>query len=91
MISRCRWVSISILGSLFGAAAAPTARSAEPPPTAPYREPFAQSFPYRQEQHLQIKAYAERLPEKRTNVTTGEVAPDFSRQRAKQKGSGFNV
>jgi len=78
MISRCRWVSISILGSLFGAAAAPTARSAEPPPTAPYREPFAQSFPYRLEQHLQIKAYAERLPEKRANETPAEATPDFS-------------
>lgn len=47
---------------------------------APYREPFAQSFPYRQEQHLQIKAYAERLPAKQAQAPTptGEVAPDFS-------------
>lgn len=43
-----------------------------------FREPFAQSFPIRQAQHLQIKAYAERLPPQAASRTVKPPAPDFS-------------
>ncbi|MBI4622590.1 MAG: hypothetical protein HY736_05120 [Verrucomicrobia bacterium] len=34
-----------------------------------YREPFAESFPIRKEQHLQIKAYADKLLKERADQT----------------------
>lgn len=46
--------------------------------TPPYREPFAQSFPNRRDQHLQIKAYADKLLEAQAERARQTVAPDFS-------------
>lgn len=44
-----------------------------------FREPFARSFPIRQEQHLQIKAYAEGLsPKPAPSAAIPPLAPDFS-------------
>lgn len=68
----------AILSGLTAAVAA-----AEQPPAAPaeperYREPFARSFPIRQEQHLQIKAYADRLLQEQADRALHSVEPDFS-------------
>ncbi|HEY1107818.1 MAG TPA: hypothetical protein VGE76_04270, partial [Opitutaceae bacterium] len=43
-----------------------------------YREPFAKSFPLREQQHLQIKAYAEKLPPAPNKPTLPPFAPDYS-------------
>lgn len=56
----------------------PAAWAQEKTASAPYREPFAQSFPNRQEQHRQIKAYADRLLQAQTDRALQIVAPDFS-------------
>lgn len=65
-----------------GLTAAPDA-SVKPTPTAasasaPYREPFAQSFPFRQEQHLQLKTYADQLLQNQADRALLSVTPDFS-------------
>ena len=41
-----------------------------------YREPFQRSFPIREQQHLQIKAYAEALLREKTEKALSAVAPD---------------
>lgn len=43
-----------------------------------YREPFAQSFPIREQQHRQIKAYAENLPPAQNKPALPPFAPDTS-------------
>lgn len=43
-----------------------------------YREPFARSFPIREQQHLQIKAYAEKLPPAQNKPAVPAFAPDYS-------------
>lgn len=43
-----------------------------------YREPFANSFPIRREQHLQIKEYADRLLQQQAEQALHSLAPDFS-------------
>ncbi|HEY1109988.1 MAG TPA: dienelactone hydrolase family protein [Opitutaceae bacterium] len=43
-----------------------------------YREPFAKSFPIREQQHLQIKAYAEKLPPAQNKPALPPFAPDYS-------------
>lgn len=53
--------------------------------TPPYREPFAQSFPNRKEQHLQIKAYADRLLKEQAERALNSVAPDFSSPAAYER------
>lgn len=53
--------------------------------TAPYREPFAQSFPIRQEQHLQIKAYADKLLREQSDRALRAVEPDFSSVEAYER------
>lgn len=58
------------------------ALAAEPPP---YREPFAQSFPNRQEQHLQIKAYADKLLQAQAERALLSVEPDFSSPAAYER------
>lgn len=62
---------------LLAACSAITAGAAEAR-SGPYREPFAESFPNRREQHLQIKAYAEKLLEDRAAETLRALEPDFS-------------
>jgi len=54
------------------------ASAAETPSPGPYREPFAESFPIRRDQHLQIKAYADRLLEDQTARALASVQPDYS-------------
>ena len=51
----------------------------------PYREPFSQSFPIRRDQHLQIKAYADRLLAERSERTLAAVTPDFSSTAAYER------
>lgn len=51
-----------------------------------YREPFVRSFPIREQQHLQIKAYAERLPAvKRSPTAMPAFEPDYSSVEAFQR------
>lgn len=45
---------------------------------APYREPFAQSFPIRQEQHLQLKTYVDKLLSSQADRSLASLTPDFS-------------
>ena len=53
--------------------------------TPPYREPFAQSFPNRKEQHLQIKAYADKLLKAQAERSLNSVKPDFSSPAAYER------
>ena len=70
----CRRTVLWLL-ALFAA----TAGAAEStPPSTPYREPFAESFPNRREQHLQIKAYADKLLSAQAEKALRAVEPDFS-------------
>ncbi|MBL9185874.1 MAG: dienelactone hydrolase family protein [Opitutaceae bacterium] len=57
----------------------------EKPYSSPYREPFAQSFPNRQEQHLQIKAYADQLLKTQADRTLRAVEPDFASPAAYER------
>ena len=50
-----------------------------------FREPFARSFPIREAQHLQLKAYAESLPPKQNGATLAPFAPDFTSSEAYQR------
>src|SRR5215207_7539293 len=43
-----------------------------------YREPFVKSFPFREQQHLQIKAYAERLPPAKRQPAMPPFEPDYT-------------
>lgn len=52
---------------------------------APYREPFAQSFPIRQEQHLQLKTYADQLLQTQVDRALLSLAPDFSSPAAYER------
>ena len=63
-----------LIVTAFVAAAA----AAETPSAGLYREPFADSFPIRREQHLQIKAYADRLLQEQTARAIASVQPDYS-------------
>lgn len=56
-----------------------------PVTSAPYREPFAESFPIRREQHLQIKAYADKLLTERSNRALHAIEPDFSSASAYER------
>jgi len=72
-------VSPQTVGFFFIAfATAAVGWAAEGPAAAAYREPFAESFPNRREQHLQIKAYADQLLKDRADQTLRGVEPDFS-------------
>jgi dienelactone hydrolase len=53
--------------------------------TTPYREPFAQSFPIRQEQHLQLKTYVDQLLQTQADRALLSVAPDFSSPAAYER------
>ncbi|MBC7365248.1 MAG: dienelactone hydrolase family protein [Undibacterium sp.] len=70
-----RFLLISVLGAGVLAGAE----------TAPYREPFAQSFPNRKEQHLQIKAYADTLLKAQAERALNSVEPDFSSPAAYER------
>jgi dienelactone hydrolase len=50
-----------------------------------YREPFAESFPIRQEQHRQIKAYADKLLKEQADQTLRSFEPDYSSITAYQR------
>ncbi len=54
-------------------------------PPQPYREPFAESFPLRKEQHLQIKAYADKLLKEQVDRTLNAVTPDFASPAAYER------
>ena len=43
-----------------------------------YREPFAESFPIRKQQHLELKSYADGLIEKEVELSLTRFSPDFS-------------
>lgn len=62
-----------------------TASAGEPATPGQFREPFAASFPIRQEQHLQIKAYADKLLQAQADRTLRAVEPDFSSVAAYQR------
>ena len=47
-----------------------------PPDIKEYREPFVASFPIREAQHRQIKAYAEKLPPVQRQPVRPKLAPD---------------
>ena len=51
----------------------------------PYREPFAQSFPIREQQHQQIKAYADALLQEQIQRALLRVAPDFTSPTAYER------
>ena len=42
-----------------------------------YRENFSNSFPIRKDQHLEIKAYADKLLEENTNTSLTSFKPDY--------------
>jgi dienelactone hydrolase len=67
-----------LLSLLLLAATAATQAAAPAAASALYREPFAESFPIRLEQHLQIKAYADKLLQSQADQALRAVAPDFS-------------
>src|SRR5687767_14239036 len=50
-----------------------------------YREPFARSFPIREQQHLQIKAYADKLLREQSVHALGAIEPDFSSPAAYER------
>ncbi len=52
---------------------------------APYREPFAQSFPIRQEQHLQLKTYVDKLLSTQADRSLASLTPDFSSPAAYER------
>jgi len=63
-----------ILAAAFASGAtSAVARAAEV-----YREPFAQSFPIREQQHQQIKAYADALLREQSQRALAAVTPDFT-------------
>ena len=65
-----RWLpAVAMLGGAFADGGAAPEQ---------YREPFAESFPIRKEQHLQIKAYADKLLKEQADKTLRSVEPDFS-------------
>ncbi|MBI5689771.1 MAG: acetylxylan esterase [Verrucomicrobia bacterium] len=51
----------------------------------PYREPFADSFPIRREQHLQITGYVDRLLAEQADRALRQFAPDTSNVAAYEK------
>ncbi len=61
---------------MMAAIAGSAVRAAEMPEQ--YREPFAASFPIRQEQHLQIKTYADKLLAEQADRALRSVEPDCS-------------
>ena len=69
--------------ALFSFALVPTHAADEK--SAPYREPFAQSFPNRQEQHLQLKTYADKLLQTQADRALLAVTPDFSSPAAYER------
>ena len=77
-------LSVSIFSSLTAAPAA-SEKTTTPAATAPYREPFAQSFPIRQEQHLQLKTYVDKLLQTQADRALLSVAPDFSSPAAYER------
>lgn len=77
-------LSVSIFSSLTAAPVA-SEKTTAPAATTPYREPFAQSFPIRQEQHLQLKAYADKLLQTQADRALLSVAPDFSSPAAYER------
>ena len=54
------------------------ATAAEPAAPEQFREPFAESFPIRREQHLQIKAYADKLLAEQADQALRSFQPDYS-------------
>ena len=71
-------LSFAIFSGLTAAPAASEKSTAAPAATEPFREPFAQSFPIRQEQHLQLKTYVDQLLQTQADRALLSVAPDFS-------------
>ena len=71
-------VSARCVRSLLGWAAVTTLCAGAGAATGAYREPFANSFPIRQRQHLQIKAYADKLLKEQSDHALRSVEPDFS-------------
>lgn len=71
---------IRLAAALASAATMPGANAAEV-----YREPFARSFPIREQQHQQIKAYADALLQEQSQRAFSAVTPDFTNPAAYQR------
>jgi len=65
--------SLSMLACIL----APVFASAQELP-GQYREPFAESFPIREQQHLELKAYVDRLIDAEKETALARFNPDFS-------------
>jgi dienelactone hydrolase len=78
-------VPMQIVRILSVVAVSAAALAEAPPVPEQYREPFAQSFPIRREQHLQIKAYADKLLKAQADRALQSVEPDFSNVEAYQR------
>jgi hypothetical protein len=74
-------------GTLFGIVSAAIGAGVSFAAAEPeqFREPFAQSFPIRREQHLQIKAYADRLLEARVAQALRAFEPDATSRAAYER------
>src|SRR5690349_2058271 len=59
--------------------------AADTPLPAQYREPFAESYPIRRDQHLQVKAYADRLLQAQSEQALAAIQPDYSSVEAYQR------
>jgi hypothetical protein len=83
LIFRCTRAAIA--GWITATIVTAGASAAETPLPEQYREPFANSFPIRRDQHLQIKAYADRLLQAQSERALASVQPDYSGVEAYQR------
>jgi dienelactone hydrolase len=83
LIFRC--ARAPFVAGMTGLFLAAFAFAADTPLPEQYREPFAESFPIRRDQHLQIKAYADRLLQTRSEQALAAVQPDYSSVKAYQR------
>jgi dienelactone hydrolase len=74
----------SLLFLIVAASAIPLSAQSDPL-SERYREPFPKSFSIREQQHLQIKAYAERLPPVKRQTSIPAFEPDFTSVDAYQR------
>lgn len=77
-------VSLLVLAACAASAAAdkPSAVKSQEPLPEQYREPFSWSFAIREEQHLQIKSYADRLLANLAAEAIQPLKPDFASPKA---------
>ena len=61
-------IAFLILSSFIGGAQKPVEQ---------FREPFSKSYPIRKEQHLEVKAYVEKILKEQIETSLNKFAPDF--------------